>query len=308
MRSKSMLQHYAKKIHDIMKPLPLSIILSLLLSVLSAQARTTDSIAVIEEFESVQLVGEMPDVSQAELDTTALSYCREIEFKKNPPSIYGLPYSLTGSSPNWHRMWINTAVLSGAFVSTLLVLECLPEDATSWNRAELQKDPFYNRWYKNVFKRGPEWDHDNPIFNYVLHPYAGAAYFMAARSCGFNFYQSLLYSACISTIGWEYGIEACMERPSIQDLFITPLVGSVMGELFYKLKRHIVSHDYTLFGSRIIGNIVVFIADPVNEVVNLFRGSDTRSLHLGKKSPKVTSSLIPTVGNGRAGFTFVCIF
>ncbi len=101
-----------------MKPLPLSIILSLLLSVLSAQARTTDSIAVIEEFESVQLVGEMPDVSQAELDTTALSYCREIELKKNPPSIYGLPYSLTGSSPNWHRMWINTAVLSGAFVST----------------------------------------------------------------------------------------------------------------------------------------------------------------------------------------------
>ena len=131
----------------------------------------------------------------AAIDTSALALYRKIQKKKNPPSIYGLPYSMTRSEPNWHRMWINTAVLSGAFVSTLLVLECLPEDATSWNRAALQKDPPQKRWFNNVFKRGPEWDHDNPIFNYVLHPYAGAAYFMSARSCGFNFYQSLLYSA-----------------------------------------------------------------------------------------------------------------
>ena len=131
---------------------------------------------------------------------------------------------------------------------------------------------------------------------------------MSARSCGFNFYQSLLYSAAISTIGWEYGIEACMERPSIQDLFITPLVGSAIGEMFYKVKRHIVAHDYTLWSSRIIGNIVVFLVDPVNEVVNIFRGSDTRSLHLGRKETGITSSLIPTIGNGRAGFTFTCIF
>lgn len=244
----------------------------------------------------------------AAIDTSALALYRKIQKKKNPPSIYGLPYSMTRSEPNWHRMWINTAVLSGAFVSTLLVLECLPEDATSWNRAALQKDPPQKRWFNNVFKRGPEWDHDNPIFNYVLHPYAGAAYFMSARSCGFNFYQSLLYSAAISTIGWEYGIEACMERPSIQDLFITPLVGSAMGEAFYMLKRHIVGHDYTLWGSPVLGNIVVFLIDPVNEVVNLFRGSDTRKLHLGRKSHDVSSVLMPTVGRGSLGVSFTCVF
>ena len=283
-------------------------IILLLLAALPAAAQAPDSLLMVGEVESVTLISELPTVDEAKIDTSAAVVSRHLEFKTNPPSIYGLPYSLTYSAPNWHRMWINTAVLSGAFISTLLVLECLPEDATAWNRSELQKDPFYRRWFLNVFKRGPEWDHDNPIFNYVLHPYAGAAYFMSARSCGFNFYQSLLYSAAISTIGWEYGIEACMERPSIQDLFVTPLIGSAMGELLYKLKRHIVNHDYTLFGSRIVGNVVVFLCDPVNEVVNLFRGSDTRRLHLGKKSPKVTSSLVPTVGQGRAGFTFVCIF
>lgn len=239
-------------------------------------------------------------------DTDAIS--RIPATKAVPPSIYTMPYSMCGSYPNWHRMWINTAVLSGAFVSTLLVLECLPEDATTWNRAELQKDPPTTLWFKNVFKRGPEWDHDNPIFNYVLHPYAGAAYFMAARSCGFSFWGSLLYSAAVSTVGWEFGIEACMERPSIQDIFITPLVGSVFGECFYRLKRHIVSHGYRLWGSPVIGNIVVFLIDPVNEVVNLFRGSDTRHLYPHEKKHEVSSVLMPYVGKSSAGISFTCIF
>ena len=198
-----------------------------------------------------------PRLEDATPDTSFMASLRPMMSKGIAPSIYELPYSMRGHSYHWKRLWTNTAVLCGAYVGTLLVLECLPEDATSWNRASLQQTPPLKRWFKNVFKRGPEWDHDNPIFNYVLHPYAGAAYFMAARSCGFNFYQSLLYSACISTIGWEFGIEACMERPSIQDIFVTPLVGSAIGELFYKLKRNIVAHDYRLFGSPVIGNIEI---------------------------------------------------
>ena len=231
-------------------------------------------------------------------------------------SIYLDPYSLRGTPhPDWHRMWTNTAVLTGAFVTSLFVLECLPEDATAWNRDDIQSKPFYKRWYENIFVKSPEIDHDKPVFNYILHPYAGAAYFMSARSCGFSFWQSMLYSAAISTIGWEFGIEACMERPSYEDIIITPVAGSALGELFYMAKRHIVSHDYTLWGSRVLGNIVVFIVDPVNEVINLFRGSDERRLHLGRKSGSglpsssgFTSSLIPSVIHGAPGFTFHCTF
>lgn len=248
-----------------------------------------------------------PRLESVTPDTSFMASLRPVMSKGTAPSIYELPYSMRGHSYHWKRLWTNTAVLCGAYVGTLLVLECLPEDATSWNRASLQQTPPLKRWFKNVFKRGPEWDHDNPIFNYVLHPYAGAAYFMAARSCGFNFYQSLLYSACISTIGWEFGIEACMERPSIQDIFVTPLVGSAIGELFYKLKRNIVAHDYRLFGSPVIGNIVAFLIDPVNEVVGLFAGNPARKLHLARNRG-VTSSLMPTAGNGSFGFAFTCTF
>ena len=238
------------------------------------------------------------------------------EFPQKVWSPYMEPYSLHGSKhPNWHRMWVNTAVLSGAFVSTLFVLECLPEDATSWNRAAIQSRPPLERWYRNIFKLNPEIDQDNPIFNYVLHPYAGAAYFMAARSCGFSFWGSLLYSALISTVGWEFGVEACMERPSYQDIVITPVVGSIIGELFYKCKRHIVEHDYTLWGSRFLGNVVVFLVDPVNEVVNLFRGSYERKLHLGRENPSVlrerplvSSTLTPAIVGGAPGFSLTCTF
>ena len=142
---------------------------------------------------------------------------------------------------------------------------------------------------------------------YVLHPYAGAVYFMSARGAGFNFWRSLLYSACISNIGWEFGIEAFMERPSYQDLFITPLAGALVGELFYKLKRNIVSHDYRLGGSRLLGNVVAFLIDPVNEVVGLFDGNEARRMHFGAK-PRVTSSLMPTFVGGRPGFAFTCTF
>lgn len=309
-----------------MRPLRFIIILLLLsfFATASAQSAGADSVA------SQSLVAELAEDCDSLPDTASLSYLDITQFecfstplmpdttsqhlfnlanRHDPINIYQMPYSLRGSSPNWHRMWINTAVLCGAYVSALFVLECLPEDATAWNRAAIQQTPPFKRWFKNVFKRGPEWDHDNPIFNYVLHPYAGAVYFMSARSQGFNFYQSLLYSACISTIGWEFGIEAFMERPSYQDLFVTPLVGSVIGELFYKLKRNIVGHDYRLAGSPVLGNIVVFLIDPVNEVIGLFRGNNARKLHLGRNPYRgIESSLLPgPVGRG-FGFTFSCTF
>lgn len=242
------------------------------------------------------------DVSEVTIDCTHCAYLGELPRKHEPVSIYSLPYSTTLSNPNSHRLWVNTAVLASAFVGTLLVLECLPEDATSWNRAELQDVPLFERWYDHVIKKGPEWDHDNPIFNYVLHPYAGAVYFMGARSNGYNFYQSLLYSAAVSTIGWEFGIEAFMERPSIQDIFITPLCGAIIGEAFYKMKRSIVENGYTLFGSPVLGTIAAFLLDPLNEVVGIFIGNPAR--HAARAQLQFTPAITPAYQGFALTLTF----
>lgn len=230
--------------------------------------------------------------------------------KDKPVSPYAFPYSVTGNFYDWHRLWINTATLSGAFVGTLFVLECLPEDATSWNRAELQDVPLFKRWHKHVIKKGPEWDHDKFYFNYILHPYAGATYFMAARSCGFNFWRSALYGSIISTVGWEFGIEAFMERPSIQDIFVTPIVGSCIGEGFYHVKRWLVDNDYRLFGSPVLGGILAFIVDPVNEFTGLWLGNPARRIahDRAKKSNGGDFSFTPTIMNGYKGFSLVGYF
>ena len=194
---------------------------------------------------------------------------------KHKVNIYDLPYSTKTSCPDWGRMWLHTGVLYAAGIATLGVLELLPDNATAWNKERVRSIPFWKRWPYNV-SRGHVWDGDNFIFNYLLHPYAGAVYYMGARSIGFNRLGSFLYCTAISTLFWEYGIEAFMEKPSIQDLILTPLSGLLIGECFYKLKRKIVGDGYRLWGSRTWGNIVAFLIDPVNEVIGLFAGNPCR--------------------------------
>lgn len=234
----------------------------------------------------------------------------EAKHKPAPVSPYELPYSMTGNSYDWHRLWINTATLSGAFVGTLLVLECLPEDATTWNRAELQDVPLFKRWHNHVIKKGPEWDHDKFYFNYILHPYAGAAYFMSARSCGFNFWRSTLYCSLVSTFGWEFGIEAFMERPSIQDFFVTPIIGSCIGEGFYHVKRWLVDNDYRLLGSRVLGGILAFLVDPLNEFTGIWLGNPARgAAHAKAKSAEApVITFAPSLMSGYKGFSITRYF
>ncbi len=309
----------------------ISVIILCVLSLPCVRGGESDPFFAVIYPDSVDVAGSMAEVVEVELDDvadtcaldTAVAGVFHPALVKVPDdrSIYCHPYSMTFNSPDWKRMWTNTAVLASAYVGTLLVLECLPADATSWNRAEIQDVPLFKRWYNHVIRSGPEIDHDNPIFNYVLHPYAGAAYFMAARSCGFNFWRSLLYSACVSTIGWEFGIEAFMERPSIQDIFITPLVGSVIGEGFYRAKRSIVENDYHLLGSKVLGNVVVFLIDPVNEVVDLFRGRNTHCAgclslpgadgdmaYGSQPTRRIESSLAPVISGDYKGFSLKIMF
>ena len=191
------------------------------------------------------------------------------------PTIYDLPYSLSENMPNVKKLVINTATLYAAGVLTLGVLELLPEDATAWNKKEIRDTPLFERWWNHV-REGPVWDKDNWVFNYILHPYGGAAYYMSARTQGCSAINSFLYAFGVSTIFWEYGIEAFNEIPSYQDMFITPIVGAIMGEAFYKLKRRILQDDTSLFGSRLLGNITLFLIDPVNEVLGLIYGNDAR--------------------------------
>ncbi len=85
---------------------------------------------------------------------------------------------------------------------------------------------------------GPRVDEDGVVLNYVMHPYFGAIYYMTARSSGFKAVESFMYSALMSTFFWEYGVEAFAEKPSTQDLILTPVLGSVMREGYLLCKKN----------------------------------------------------------------------
>lgn len=277
-------------------------LLMVLLSGVVAQADSIPDMKIIEG--KIRL----PDVESYSCSPDTLKTCAVSSDLPLPShiasqiNIYDMPYSRDASYRNWNRLWLNTGVLYGAGVVALGVLESLPDDATNWNREELRQTPWIQRWGNHVAKVA-HWDGDSPFFNYVLHPYGGAAYFMSARSQGFSFWGSSLYCFCVSTFFWEYGIEAFMEIPSIQDLVITPVVGSLIGECFYKWKRNIVANGYTLCGSSLLGNVVAFLIDPVNEFIGLFAGNPCRQ-GLKQKRTHTELACVPMVQPSRSGISY----
>jgi hypothetical protein len=49
---------------------------------------------------------------------------------------------------------------------------------------------------------------------------------------------------------WEYVIESFAEQPSIQDLIATPIMGSVVGELFHRWSVAILRKERLNFGQK----------------------------------------------------------
>ena len=113
-------------------------------------------------------------------------------------------------------------------------------------------------------------DSDDFYLNYILHPYWGASYYVRSRERGFDDRQSFWYSVLLST-AYECGAEALFEEASIQDLIITPVVGSLLGRYFMNVRDDIRSREMEL-GYRTRGDKWLWVmTDPLgslNEQVN----------------------------------------
>ncbi len=165
------------------------------------------------------------------------------------------------------RLVYNTGLFMGAAIASFGILWVLPESFTNWNKEEMLEYGMIQRWKDNV-RAGPVWDDDDFFLNWIMHPWSGAVYFMSARGSGFNKWESFAYSAVMSTFFWEYGIEAFAEIPSWQDLLITPIVGSVLGEFFFRCKGNIIRNDKKVLNSKILGGTSLFIMDPFNMILD----------------------------------------
>jgi uncharacterized protein DUF3943 len=136
---------------------------------------------------------------------------------------------------DWRGLGRDTAFFVGYEALAAGVGYLLPERVTQWT-AE-QRRISLQHWWENV--RDPKWDPDRWYFNYLGHPYFGAIVYIRARERGVGVWGGLGYATVISGL-YEYGIEALFERPSYQDLLVTPVGGLLLGALLFEpMREHI---------------------------------------------------------------------
>ena len=117
------------------------------------------------------------------------------------------------------------------------------------NAWEEARDHFKEAWTKR-----PVLDKDKDAVNYLGHPYFGMAYYLSQRNYGESPLYSFLFSAFTSTC-FEYFIESWSERPSVQDLIITPIVGSILGELVFRATQEMRKDGLTT-GEKVILTVI----------------------------------------------------
>jgi len=152
----------------------------------------------------------------------------------------------------------NMGILSLGIMALLYVM---PESVSKWDKDEMKFNTLGDKWLENN-RAGPVWDQDEWGINYIGHPYFGAAYYMVARNQGLTPLQSGAYSFLMSSFLWEMGIEAFAEIPSKQDIIITPLIGSVIGEAFYIWERRIEANNSQVLGSSFLGKTALVLLNP----------------------------------------------
>lgn len=153
------------------------------------------------------------------------------------------------------------SILVSQALSVCLLL-ALPEKTSNWDKSRFSK---FKENYKYAFTKAPVVDTDKWYINYIGHPYQGSLYYNAYRSQGAKFWQASLFALAHSTT-WEYLIESGFERPSIQDLVVTPCVGSLLGELFHFSTIKMSSNGFTWYEA-----MFVSIFNPMYAINNGFK-------------------------------------
>ena len=189
---------------------------------------------------------------------TTSSHAGTVPAPATPPPA-GEPLSLppvTGNhGPDWNGVWRDTGILFGSQVAAAGLIYLMPESVSGWS--DEQKDSTFHDYSKNVGH--PAWDSDDFYINYILHPYWGATYYIRGRERGLEKAPSFIYSALISAM-YEFGIESFFENPSIQDLIVTPIAGSLLGAYVFEPLRESIKSRQEL---RWYHDALLILTDPV---------------------------------------------
>lgn len=109
----------------------------------------------------------------------------------------------------------------------------------------------FKNWYRNMASL--HMDKDSYDYNLIKHTIAGSYYFLFYRSRGYSPVKSFFLSTA-SVILFEFTIETTTEKPSIQDIYQTPVLGAVLGAGIDAASLYLIRSRYLPL--RIIGYIL----------------------------------------------------
>jgi hypothetical protein len=149
---------------------------------------------------------------------------------------------------------------------TVLKLEFAKTDFHTWGRTLSAGFPWNSGW---------EWDQDRFGNNFFSHPMMGSFYFSAARTNGYNFWQSVPIVFAGSYMWKIFGENGTPER---EDLINTTVDGVLLGEVMYRLSSNILD-DRTTGPERAFREILAGLVNPVRGVNRLFDGKCFRKVN-----------------------------
>lgn len=193
-----------------------------------------------------------------------------------------IPHVSVGQYQEWEQdrgpdsegLWRDTRYFLGYQVAAIGILYAMPESVTGWTD-EQKHNYSLSVWWDNV--TSPSCDSDDFFINYVTHPYWGAAYYMRAHERGYDRKAAFWYSVLLSTT-YEFGVEALFEEPSIQDLVVTPVFGSLLGGYFVEVRETILEEAAARGHRTTKDKWVLVLTDPLgalNRSVRKTLGRDT---------------------------------
>lgn len=159
-------------------------------------------------------------------------------------SSFKKPFLLRNSRASLGRKFLRgEKIIGGTELLGMGILIMMPKKVTKWQDDWMQDA---KRNLKRSWTHMPVWDHDDWQINYVGHPMAGALYYNVLRSQNASVLSSFVFSAVQSTF-WEYVVEGIAERPSQQDLVVTPVIGSLLGEATHALTLKMGRNGFSFF-------------------------------------------------------------
>lgn len=199
-----------------------------------------------------------------------------VSYRFGGPRIWDLPDA--PASPN------SSAVLAApsrrpapkerflAAAGEIALAELLP---WAWSRYVTEEDFAFisMETLKENFRAGFGFDGDSFDMNQSMHPLHGSLYYNAARSNGYNYWESGAFTMAGSLV-WEFGMENT--QPAINDLVNTTFGGMSRGEMAHRIAvmlRDNRASGLTRFWRELSGVIV----DPMGGFTRLVHGEMTAS-------------------------------